>query len=108
MALLQVGGYFAMNAVMPTMLAWVLGGNDKALRSADRQPHCRLEDKPKTFDEKVSLRLWALPCDTDPAIRKAHALHAAQSRQMVGTHEPLRHVQRCVQVICMWLWYQGV
>ena len=42
-----------MNAVMPTMLAWVLGGNDSALRSADRQPHCRLEDKPKTFDEKV-------------------------------------------------------
>ena len=44
-----------MNAVMPTMLAWVLGGNDKALRSADRQPHCRLDDKPKSFDEKVRL-----------------------------------------------------
>ena len=44
-----------MNAVMPTMLAWVLGGNDKALRSADRQPHCRIDDKPKAFDTKVRL-----------------------------------------------------
>ena len=61
MALLQVGGYFAMNAVMPTMLAWVLGGNDNALRSADRQPHCRLDDKPKTFDEKVSLCTCGIP-----------------------------------------------
>ena len=47
-----------MNAVMPTMLAWVLGGNDKALRSADRQPHCRLDDKPKSFDEKVRLLIY--------------------------------------------------
>ncbi|CAK0785225.1 hypothetical protein CVIRNUC_008431 [Coccomyxa viridis] len=55
----RVGGYFAMNAVMPTMLAWVLGGNDSALRSADRQPHCRLDDKPKTFDEKDFVKfLW--------------------------------------------------
>lgn len=46
-----------MNAVMPTMLAWVLGGNDRALRSADRQPHCRLDDKPKSFEEKVQCSL---------------------------------------------------
>ncbi len=42
-----------MNAAMPIMLGWVLGGNDKALRSADRQPHCRIADKPKAFDTKV-------------------------------------------------------
>ena len=75
-----------MNAVMPTMLAWVLGGNDSALRSADRQPHCRLDDKPKTFDEKVSLYLWAL---------QRSALHAAMqeaacsvlSRQMASAYK---------------------
>jgi len=49
-----------MNAVMPTMLAWVLGGNTSALRNTDRYPHCRLADKPKTFDEKV--RLLCLHC----------------------------------------------
>ena len=61
-----------MNAVMPTMLAWVLGGNDSALRSADRQPHCRLDDKPKTFDEKVSPCAWTVQEDAlDPAVQEA-------------------------------------
>ena len=49
-----------MNAAMPIMLAWVLGGNTSALRNTDRSPHCRLADKPKTFDEKV--RLLCLHC----------------------------------------------
>ena len=49
----QVGGYFAMNMMMPTMLGWVLGGNTSALRGADRAPHCRVGDKPKAFHEQV-------------------------------------------------------
>ena len=44
-----------MNAVMPTMLGWVLGGNENALRTADRSPHCRLQDKPTSFDPEVRL-----------------------------------------------------
>ena len=95
-----------MNAVMPTMLAWVLGGNDSALRSADRQPHCRLDDKPKTFDEKVSLCIWALQCD---AIHSAMQKTAPPvlSRQMGGVHSPLRYVHRLQQVSVV-LWYKGV
>ena len=42
-----------MDLTMPAMLAWVLGGNVNAFRGADRVPHCRLPDKPKTFHEKV-------------------------------------------------------
>lgn len=52
--LAQVGGKVAMDLTMPTMLAWVLGGNVNQLRFQDRVPHCRLPDKPKTFDESVS------------------------------------------------------
>ena len=48
----QVGGYFAMNLMMPSMLAWVLGGNVGALRMADRVPACRLGDAPKAFHER--------------------------------------------------------
>ena len=48
-----MGGYFAMNMMMPTMLGWVLGGNTSALRGADRAPHCRVGDKPKAFHEQV-------------------------------------------------------
>lgn len=49
----QVGGKVAMDLTMPTMLAWVLGGNADKLRFQDRAPHCRLPDKPKTFHEQV-------------------------------------------------------
>ena len=42
-----------MDLTMPTMLAWVLGGNANKLRFQDRAPHCRLPDKPKTFHEQV-------------------------------------------------------
>ncbi len=51
---LQVGGKVAMDLTMPAMLAWVLGGNVSNLKGQDRAPHCRLPDKPKTFDESVS------------------------------------------------------
>lgn len=52
----QVGGKVAMDLTMPTMLAWVLGGNADKLSFQDRTPHCRLPDKPKTFHEQVSPR----------------------------------------------------
>ncbi|KAK9807697.1 hypothetical protein WJX72_006444 [[Myrmecia] bisecta] len=47
----RVGGYFAMNATMPTVLGWVLGGNKAAFRSVDRLPFCRLSDQPKAFKD---------------------------------------------------------
>jgi hypothetical protein len=56
-----VGGKVAMDLTMPTMLAWVLGGNANKLRFQDRAPHCRLPDKPKTFDEQVLTRAAAAP-----------------------------------------------
>lgn len=48
----RVGGYFAMNLTMPTMLGWVLGGNTSNLKNSDRQPHCRIDEKPKAFHEE--------------------------------------------------------
>lgn len=48
----KVGGKVAMDLTMPGVLAWVLGGNASNLRFQDRTPHCRLPDKPKTFDEQ--------------------------------------------------------
>lgn len=39
----KVGGYFAMTPTMPTMLAWVLGGNYKNLEG--RAPYCSLDSK---------------------------------------------------------------
>ena len=87
-----------MNAVMPTMLAWVLGGNDSALRSADRQPHCRLDDKPKTFDEKVCLRARQPQSErVDPATQEAAS--PVLSRQMIGLHSPLWCTQRPLPVL---------
>ena len=53
-----MGGYFAMNLTMPTMLSWVLGGNIGALRESSRAPMCRLSDAPKAFKEAVR------PCET--------------------------------------------
>jgi len=47
----RVGGYVAINAAMPSMLAWVLGGNKGALRAEDRPLACRAFDKPAGFDE---------------------------------------------------------
>jgi len=47
----RLGGYVAINAAMPSMLAWVLGGNKGALRAEDRPLACRAFDKPAGFDE---------------------------------------------------------
>jgi len=47
----KVGGYLAMNAVMPTMLSWVLGGNSQICTTTERNPVCHLNDKPKHFEE---------------------------------------------------------
>jgi len=47
----RVGGYFAMNLTMPTVLAWVLGGNVSNLAGA-RTSFCRMADQPKGFHEK--------------------------------------------------------
>ncbi len=66
-----------MNAAMPIMLSWVLGGNEQALRSADRQPHCRIDDKPKAFDTKV--RLPFLFCDKLSLLRCSYAFAPLQS-----------------------------
>ena len=49
----QVGGYFAMNLTMPTVLGWVLGGNTSNLSRSARVPFCRVGDKPKAFCESV-------------------------------------------------------
>ena len=49
----QVGGYVAMNAAMPAMLSWVLGGNLGVFKDGDRNPLCHLKDKPKHFDPNV-------------------------------------------------------
>lgn len=43
-----------MNAVMPTMLSWVLGGNSQICTTTERNPVCHLNDKPKHFEEYVS------------------------------------------------------
>jgi len=48
----RVGGYFAMNLTMPTMLGWVLGGNTSNLARSARAPVCHLGDKPKAFAEE--------------------------------------------------------
>lgn len=47
----RVGGYFAMNLTMPTVLGWVLGGNVANLADA-RSSFCRMADQPKGFHEK--------------------------------------------------------
>ncbi|BDA47131.1 Zeaxanthin epoxidase, chloroplastic [Coccomyxa sp. Obi] len=66
----RVGGYFAMNLMMPTMLGWVLGGNTGALRGADRAPHCRVNDKPKAFHEQD---FWRFLSDDMALLRAARA-----------------------------------
>lgn len=48
-----MGGYFAMNLTMPTVLGWVLGGNTSNLSRSARVPFCRVGDKPKAFCESV-------------------------------------------------------
>ena len=67
---MQVGGYFAMNLMMPTMLGWVLGGNIGALRTADRVPSCRLGDAPKAFHERD---FWRFLRDDSALLAAAHA-----------------------------------
>jgi zeaxanthin epoxidase len=48
----KVGGYVAMNLVMPAMLSWVLGGNLRVFKDSDRKPLCHIKDKPKHFAEQ--------------------------------------------------------
>ena len=50
---MQVGGKIAMDLTMPAVLGWVLGGNVGAFKSADRKACCRINDKPKAFQESV-------------------------------------------------------
>ena len=54
---MQVGGKIAMDLTMPAVLGWVLGGNVRAFKSADRKAYCRLADKPKAFQESVRQQL---------------------------------------------------
>ena len=68
---LQVGGYFAMNMMMPMMLGWVLGGNISQLRRTDRIPACRLGDAPKAFRER---EFWRFLAD-DRALLSAARAH---------------------------------
>lgn len=55
-----------MDLTMPTMLAWVLGGNANKLRFQDRTPHCRLPDKPKAFHEQVCSQCSAFGLQAGP------------------------------------------
>ena len=50
---MQVGGKIAMDLTMPAVLGWVLGGNVGAFKRADRKAYCRIDDKPKAFQESV-------------------------------------------------------
>lgn len=52
----KVGGYFAMTPTMPTMLAWVLGGNYKNLEG--RAPYCSLDSKVSSRREAEGARRW--------------------------------------------------
>ena len=65
----RVGGYFAMNLTMPTVLAWVLGGNVSNLEGA-RSAFCRMADQPKGFNEKDFRRFLK---DDDALIRASKA-----------------------------------
>ena len=48
----RVGGYLAINAAMPPMLGWVLGGNGAALQARGGPARsCRVADVPKGFKE---------------------------------------------------------
>ena len=49
----QVGGYFAMNAAMPSMLSWVLGGNGTVIKNQERAVCCHIDDKPQAFPTEV-------------------------------------------------------
>ena len=59
-AVMQVGGYVAMNLVMPAMLSWVLGGNLRVFKESDRRPLCHINDKPKHFAEQVGCLTYQL------------------------------------------------
>ena len=50
---MQVGGYFAMNAAMPSMLSWVLGGNGTVAKNQERAICCHIDDKPNAFPTEV-------------------------------------------------------
>ena len=65
----RVGGYFAMNLTMPTVLAWVLGGNVSNLEGA-RSAFCRMADQPKGFKEQDFRRFLK---DDDALIRASKA-----------------------------------
>lgn len=65
----RVGGYFAMNLTMPTVLGWVLGGNTSNLSGA-RDAFCRIADQPKGFDQKDFYKFLR---DDDALIRASKA-----------------------------------
>lgn len=56
-----------MNATMPGVLAWVLGGYQGSLDVADRAPACLLHDKPLGFDHESFEEFMA----DDAALRRA-------------------------------------
>lgn len=80
----QVGGYFAMNLTMPTMLGWVLGGNTSALARSARVPFCRVGDKPKAFCESVRGARTRLLRTSTAAVLTSHDPCRARER---GTFE---------------------
>lgn len=65
----RVGGYFAMNLTMPSVLAWVLGGNVSNLEGA-RTAFCRMADQPKGFKEQDFRKFLK---DDDALIRASKA-----------------------------------
>lgn len=65
----RVGGYFAMNLTMPTVLGWVLGGNTSNLAGA-RSAFCRIDDQPRGFNQAD---FYTFLKDDDALIRASKA-----------------------------------
>ena len=94
----RVGGYLAINAAMPPMLGWVLGGNGAALQARGGPARsCRVADVPKGFNES---QFPAFLADDDallasadcswflaPAGREAEASLAAATRAVDAATE---------------------
>lgn len=80
-----------MNAVMPTMLSWVLGGNLGVFRNSSRAPLCHLCDKPKHFEEQAT----PLP------IPSPHHVPTALADTLPTNHSPPANV--VVQSNARWL-----
>ena len=92
----RVGGYFAMNLTMPTVLGWVLGGNISNLAGA-RSAFCRIDDQPRGFDQRDFRKFLK---DDDALIRASKAswllLPATAKQQLhAGVHNSVYHMQMC-------------